>query len=194
MWDRFGDVPNFIEPFFGSGAVLLGRPQQFMPPGIETVNDKDAYLVNFWRSLQADPESTAKWADWPVSEADLLARHRWLAATGADRLLQLRTDPDYYDAKVAGWWVWGLCSWIGDGWCRERGDGHQPEATAPRGRGDGHQPEATAPRGRGEGHDDSGVFRGAIWTPAGSTYMPRRMGSRAWRVGNHQARIDRRIS
>lgn len=25
VWDRFGDVLNYIEPFFGSGAVLLGR-------------------------------------------------------------------------------------------------------------------------------------------------------------------------
>ena len=21
------------------------------------------------------------------------------------------------DAKVAGWWLWGQCSWIGSGWC-----------------------------------------------------------------------------
>lgn len=26
VWARFGDVPNYVEPFFGSGAVLLGRP------------------------------------------------------------------------------------------------------------------------------------------------------------------------
>lgn len=26
VWERFGDVPNYVEPFFGSGAVLLGRP------------------------------------------------------------------------------------------------------------------------------------------------------------------------
>lgn len=26
VWRRFGDVPNYVEPFFGSGAVLLGRP------------------------------------------------------------------------------------------------------------------------------------------------------------------------
>ncbi|MFA5408395.1 MAG: hypothetical protein WC343_06460, partial [Bacilli bacterium] len=23
-----------------------------------------------------------------------------------------------YDVKIAGWWVWGLCAWIGSGWCR----------------------------------------------------------------------------
>lgn len=26
VWDRFGDVPNYVEPFFGSGAILLARP------------------------------------------------------------------------------------------------------------------------------------------------------------------------
>ena len=26
VWQRFGDIPNYVEPFFGSGAVLLGRP------------------------------------------------------------------------------------------------------------------------------------------------------------------------
>jgi len=30
-------------------------------------------------------------------------------------------DPDYYDARAAGWWCWGACSWIGSGWCA--GDG-----------------------------------------------------------------------
>jgi hypothetical protein len=123
VWDRFGDVPNFVEPFFGSGAVLLGRPHA---PGTETVNDKDAYLVNFWRSIRYDPENTAAWADWPVSEADLLARHKWLVDQ-PEFLQRIRTEPEYYDCRIAGWWVWGLCSWIGSGWCVQRGDGHQPE-------------------------------------------------------------------
>jgi len=34
---------------------------------------------------------------------------------------RLETDPDYYDAKIAGWWVWGLCCWIGGGWCSGEG-------------------------------------------------------------------------
>lgn len=105
---------NYVEPFFGGGAVLLGRPDK---PGIETVNDVDAYLANFWRAVAADPEEVARRADWPVSEADLHARHRWLVETGAERIERLKTDPDFYDAKVAGWWVWGQCLWIGSGWC-----------------------------------------------------------------------------
>ena len=125
VWEAFGDVRNYVEPFFGSGAVLLNRPDGFNGP--ETVNDLDAYLSNFWRALQYDPEGTAKWANWPVNEADLLARHRWLVATGSERLEAIRSDPSAFDAQVAGWWVWGLCAWIGSGWCRQRGEGDQPE-------------------------------------------------------------------
>ena len=28
VWDRFGCVPNYVEPFAGSLAVLLGRPHE----------------------------------------------------------------------------------------------------------------------------------------------------------------------
>jgi uncharacterized phage protein (TIGR02220 family) len=30
---------------------------------------------------------------------------------------RMKTDPDFFDAKVAGWWVWGASCWIGAGWC-----------------------------------------------------------------------------
>lgn len=74
-------------------------------------------LANFWRSVAADPDQVAHFADWPVSEPDLHARHRWLVETGAERLERIKTDPDFFDPKVAGWWVWGQCLWIGSGWC-----------------------------------------------------------------------------
>jgi DNA adenine methylase len=113
IWPRFGDIPNYVEPFFGSGAVLLARPT---PPMTETINDRDAMIANFWRSLQNDPEALADFADAPVNEADLHAKHMWLAAQTnfQERML---TDPDFYDAKIAGWWVWGRCAWIAGGWC-----------------------------------------------------------------------------
>lgn len=50
VWRRFGDVRNYVEPFFGSGAVLLARPQPFDGP--ETVNDLNAWLTNFWRAVK----------------------------------------------------------------------------------------------------------------------------------------------
>jgi len=123
VWPRLGNVQNYVEPFFGSGAVLLERPHT---PQIETVNDLDCYLSNFWRALQHAPGQVARHADWPVNEIDLLARHRWLDAQAEFRE-RMGSDPDYYDVRVAGWWVWGQCSWIGDGWCMQRADGNQPQ-------------------------------------------------------------------
>jgi DNA adenine methylase len=112
VWPRFGDVENYVEPFAGSLAMLLGAPDGNRT---ETVNDSNGFIVNFWRAIQADPESVAQWADWPVSEIDLEARHGWLV-NRAERLRWSLQDPDYFDAKVAGWWCYGACAWIGSGW------------------------------------------------------------------------------
>jgi site-specific DNA-adenine methylase len=121
VWRAFGDVPVYIEPFFGSGAVLLARPHA---PRIETVNDIDCYIANFWRAIQSDPEQVASYADWPVNEADLHARHLWLVSQG-DWRERMKTDPDYFDPKIAGWWVWGISQWIGSGWCAKELPGRQ---------------------------------------------------------------------
>jgi hypothetical protein len=123
VWAAFGDVDNYVEPFAGSLAVLLERPTKHdgIATGAETVNDADAYLANFWRAVKANPEEVARYADWPVNETDLFARHLWLVKSGRDRLSCMDGDPDFYDAKVAGWWVWGQCTWIGSGWCSGTG-------------------------------------------------------------------------
>jgi hypothetical protein len=116
VWEVLGNVPNYVEPFFGSGAVLLARPHA---PRIETVNDLDGMVSNFWRAVRAAPEEVAKHADWPVIEQDLHARHQWLVDRRDSLSEALLQDPEFYDAKTAGWWVWGACAWIGSGWCRE---------------------------------------------------------------------------
>lgn len=121
VWSRFGDVTNYVEPFFGGGAVLLLRPEPgvLLPEStaarIETVNDKDGWLTNFWRALQADPDAVARYADWPVNEIDIVARREWLF-NHAEHIARMEADPDYYDAKLAGIWVWGVCSTIGNAW------------------------------------------------------------------------------
>ncbi len=64
----------------------------------------------------------AYYANNPVIEADLFSRHLWLINQGKEKLEKgLLTDPEYYDAKIAGWWVWGLNAWIGGGWCTGEG-------------------------------------------------------------------------
>ena len=119
VWSRFGDVRNLVEPFFGSGAVLLGRPRPFV--GTETVNDKCGFISNFWRAVKADPDAVAFHADWPVCECDLHARHSWLVGQTDSIVSRLEGDPEWYDAKVAGWWCWGMACWIGSGFCSGRG-------------------------------------------------------------------------
>lgn len=121
IWPRFGDVPNYCEAFFGSGAVMLARPH---PPQTETVNDLDCMIANFWRSLKHAPELIADYCDEPVNEADLHARHLWLLNQTAFRT-RMMSDPDYFEPKIAGWWVWGRCSQIGGGWCIQK-DGAVP--------------------------------------------------------------------
>ena len=141
IWSRLGDVTNYVEPFAGSLAVLLSRPT---PAGTETVNDLDCYLANFWRALGADPDGVARWATGPVNEADLHARHRWLVGQ-ADFRERMKSDPDYFDPKIAGWWVWGQCCWIGTGWCLAA------QRSAPPQRGHGSASEDPPPGRRGQG-------------------------------------------
>jgi site-specific DNA-adenine methylase len=113
VWERFGNVRNYVEPFCGSAAVLLARPEPW--EGVETINDLDGYVANFWRAMSREPEEVAAHADWPVNEIDLMARHHWLANFRDEFSARMKRDPDIYDVKVAGWWLYGMCSWIGYG-------------------------------------------------------------------------------
>lgn len=154
VWARFGDVSTYVEPFCGMAGILLGRPN---PRGVETINDADGYVANFWRALKHAPEQVAHYADDPVSEADLRCRHQYLvslhqelfvdklmgktptmAPLSAHELNMLPTildvdraaaianliarasqapDPEWFDARAAGYWAWGASCWIGSGWC-----------------------------------------------------------------------------
>ena len=117
VWAAFGDVDNYVEPFAGSAAMLLSAPDG---KRVETINDADGFVANFWRAVANDPDGVARWADWPVIEADLEARHAWLV-NRSERLRWQLEDPDFYDVKIAGWWCWGACNWIGSGWCAGKG-------------------------------------------------------------------------
>jgi DNA adenine methylase len=107
VWKRFGSCENYVEPFAGSLAVLLARPLPFQ--GLETVNDLDGMVSNFWRSVRNDPDAVAHHADWPINENDLHARHYWLASRRKKLQDRLEGNPDFFDPKVAGWWCWCLC-------------------------------------------------------------------------------------
>jgi len=119
VWERFGAVANYVEPFFGSGAVLLGRPGGAR--GIENVNDADGYVVNFWRALRSEPDWLQdQTSRMPSLEADLHAWGDYLAKNRGEVTEKLRADPRWYDRELAAWWVWGVSASIGHSWPRER--------------------------------------------------------------------------
>jgi hypothetical protein len=116
IWSRLGtDCGNYVEPFFGSGAVWLNRPAAYA--GWCTVNDLDGNVANFWRAVTLHPDETAEAACCPVNEADLHARHLRLVTECGRLTDRLMADPDYCEPVLAGWWAWGACVWIGSGWC-----------------------------------------------------------------------------
>lgn len=50
--EHFPEHRTYLEPYFGSGAVLFNKPRSL----IETVNDLDGDVVNFFRWIRDDPE------------------------------------------------------------------------------------------------------------------------------------------
>lgn len=105
VWQLLGRVSRYVEPFFGSGAVLLGSPHR---PTSELVNDLDGYVANLWRALQVDPATVERLASAPCDERELKARHLWLfSGEGAERLRAVDwNDLRACDAEVAGVWLW----------------------------------------------------------------------------------------
>ncbi len=118
VWENLGNVDHYIEPFFGSGAVLLARPGYDQTKHTETVNDKDGHIANVWRSIQFSPDEVAKWCDWPVNHADLIARKKTIINNEHRLLENLCLDDKWHDPKMAGYWVWAASCWIGSGLTR----------------------------------------------------------------------------
>jgi len=127
VWKALGDVDTYIEPFCGSAAVLLARPGN--GPWIETVNDVNGFISNFWRSVAKNPGEVIHHIQFPVSEVDLHCRHRWLWSQNKSLLENLKTDPEWCDPKIAGWWAWGKSTWFGGGWCEGKLHNIKPQCS-----------------------------------------------------------------
>ena len=52
----FPEHHSYLEPFFGSGATFF----QKKPSNIETINDLDGGVVNFFEWMRRDPERLAR--------------------------------------------------------------------------------------------------------------------------------------
>lgn len=94
VWQRFGRVRQYIEPFCGSAAMLLGAPE---PASLEVVNDANGFIANFWRAVKSQPAEVAREADYPVSHIDLGA------AQGHLRVAVCGHHGDYPKLDAAGY-------------------------------------------------------------------------------------------
>ncbi len=117
IWRRFGNPDHFIDPFCASCSVLLTRPWPSNNCKSELVNDLWGFITNFWRAVKHRPKVVAKYCLDMPNEIDVYARHAWLLGREGKLEADLRANPDYCDAKIAGWFCWGCCLWIGRDWC-----------------------------------------------------------------------------
>lgn len=58
--DHFPPHHSYLEPFFGSGAVLFTKSRS----NIETVNDLDSDIVNLFHWIREEPEQLARLIHW----------------------------------------------------------------------------------------------------------------------------------
>lgn len=112
VWSYLGKTHMYVEPFFGSGAVLLANP---FDTTHEIVNDSDSMITNFWRAVRKCPDQVAYYAYAPVSQADLHARRNYILKSYEVTKHSITTDPEWCDCRQAGYWVYCISCWIGDG-------------------------------------------------------------------------------
>jgi DNA adenine methylase len=155
------DPALMTDNFFRATHPDRGDPVAAVDAFYELINDADPYLVNLWRSVREAPEETAAWADNPINQSFVHAVHRYLVL-GKDAAKfreRIRRDMDYFDARRAGLWAFGACTWIGSAWCRVRDEGDTvPEKRIPlccgntrHGPGVHGRPQLADARSRGRG-------------------------------------------
>lgn len=104
VWEKFGDVPRYIEPFAGSSAVLLGRPDRHRRK-YEAINDSCGFVTNLWRTIKNDPEFILEFMARPVSSIDFWAMHDEILRAKDVLKDQLVSDFNFYDRDVAAMWL-----------------------------------------------------------------------------------------
>ncbi|WP_238190736.1 DNA adenine methylase [Paenibacillus sp. L3-i20] len=63
----------YLEPFFGSGAVLFNK----QPSGLETINDIDCDVINLFKVIRDSPEQLSDLVHWtPYSRQEYLDSHK----------------------------------------------------------------------------------------------------------------------
>ena len=108
VWLRLGDPKVFAEPFAGMLGVLLNRPPTRHVIAKEVIVDAEAMVCNFWRATKADPDGLTAAALYPATQHEMIARRRACYAWGIDNKRRIINDTEFYDARIAGWWAWGM--------------------------------------------------------------------------------------
>ena len=114
VWSLLGNCNTYIEPFFGSGAILLNRPF-ISQNNLQIVNDLDCNICNVWRSIKYNIDDLLLYFENPINHVDLHARRNTLIRNQNQLLEKLLNDEIYCDPKLAAYWVWGTCCWIASG-------------------------------------------------------------------------------
>ena len=126
FWKRFGKANIYLEPFAGMAATILLRPTTSFPTSSrETINDNDAMIANFFRSLKIAPEEVFENAEDPPIEVELVARQRAIVE-GRDRLQKMLVDVNFCDPKLAGWFMYCRAHAV-----RPRSKSNKPELDKP---------------------------------------------------------------
>lgn len=109
VWRALGDPATYIEPFAGSSAVFLARPEsQSGRLRVEVINDHSARLMNVYRAIRYAPDQVWEKAKGIRATVDMDARHRALRVANQSLSAVMRNDPEYYDATLAAWQLYTL--------------------------------------------------------------------------------------
>lgn len=143
VWEALGSPNHFIEPFAGSCAVLLAKPDG--PAPVETVNDADGLLVNVWRALRYNPDAVWREIDGvPPMSLEVTARAKRSRRRSPELIARLAADlaedPEAHDPILAADWIYGSCCTIGSDWA-----GMMDLGRPPKGAREGALPEPGAP-------------------------------------------------
>ena len=114
VWDRLGDARNYVEPFCGSAAVLLARPDPPLRPGegTESIGDIDGHITNVLRALKHDPDKVAWHLMDPPNGIDMAARREHVNKGQPNLIHRMLFEADYYDAELAGYWIYLQCCFM----------------------------------------------------------------------------------
>ena len=93
--DHFPEHHSYLEPFFGSGAVLFNKERS----NIETINDLDGDVVNLFYQIRTNPERLANAIYWTPYARDEYER-AWAAQNTEKESFQRAVD--FYTRMMMG--------------------------------------------------------------------------------------------